>query len=844
MGVRANDLLFLLTACVATAGCVAEDVPSEAADAVHFRNGSPAIVAESLSGEFACFRLQHGCTAPEEVQVEVDGQTVLDWTPASSHRCFEASDEGPPRTYCHPTSGLATGAHTFELTSTCGGTAASASLSASPTPPAYRFASITPDKPTYTRGDAIEIVVDATAAGLLVSADFSAVDTEYVTGAETVTALGGGKYKIRYVTSTSNRRPAGDYNVPVSIGTVAAAKLHDVSIRWLPRGFPRVSPVGGEFNPGAAPSRSADSTLNHVVTIAASATQPAGADPALFSTSQTDDGPGKAFTFTFASNTPIPDTIRVEMQDTVRDGLFTTNYSVAEQGVVGGATVYSISGRLQGDPLQPSATVRFRLVHADGTASAWFSKSFDFAWPGAIGEVLVKGTLRYQYQSCSPDTSPTGVLEESPLRVKATCPDAVLPARRIMIEVTNDCGQSHRDYVKEDGSFLLWLPDTCAEQEFRVVAHSVTRPGNGNRIAVGKWKTLPYPSLISQFTANPADYATHSFTVATFDPPFGNSTTDVGSLLLLASPIEGTEQANMAKSAHIIDYMARGIDYFGNFIDPGEFSPLNVAWEIDIPDLEDGFPTYVPSVHPAFWYLPAKGAGRFHTTHELAHYIHRFFLDSGPDYGRFSEPMAHANACAISKLCWLDRFTRNDFENLDFNGDFAADIGGPGVDGFRQSDLLYFADNASYQTCANRMGCCSVDLDDQPLCVMGSNGWIWRILNDLHDGTGLEPASVFWLADGSGMTPDFGNFDEIDGRGASGEPTNHELSDVLFNYLGGAAIGENPARDDRGLANRDLVDTLDGMVCRGHLTESAVTKLLWDAMDFDYDPDGAPASCP
>ena len=66
---------------------------------------------------------------------------------------------------------------------------------------------------------------------------------------------------------------------------------------------------------------------------------------------------------------------------------------------------------------------------------------------------------------------------------------------------------------------------------------------------------------------------------------------------------------------------------------------------------------------------------------------------------------------------------------------------------------------------------------------------------------------------------------------------------MLIFYLGGVkAMGTNPNYVDRGQEGLDLVDVLDGMVCRGHMTVAEV-QVLYGTMGFDYDGLG-PATCP
>jgi hypothetical protein len=125
-----------------------------------------------------------------------------------------------------------------------------------------------------------------------------------------------------------------------------------------------------------------------------------------------------------------------------------------------------------------------------------------------------------------------------------------------------------------------------------------------------------------------------------------------------------------------------------------------------------------------------------------------------------------------------------------------------------------------------------------------SYGWVQRVLWDLVDGaevTDSEPLTEYHLH-GQDELFQAGEFDLIDGGGGRSHLTNgadHVLNDVLVNYLGGGVYGnENEHYVDRGFAKVDIVDVLDGMVCRGHATVEQIDRLVNHAMKFGYISDG------
>src|SRR5690606_33292891 len=152
---------------------------------------------------------------------------------------------------------------------------------------------------------------------------------------------------------------------------------------------------------------------------------------------------------------------------------------------------------------------------------------------------------------------------------------------------------------------------------------------------------------LAQLTDDPADYHTHAADVATFDPPFGDSVTDVGHVFIpLAS------EPDMAWSAHIIDNASTALDYFANFVDPSDVHQMNVSWSTAGPDLEESN-AFVFGVHPSLIHLRPKSTNASPIAHEISHYVHLNFLADGFEYGRFSEPMANVNASMITWSSWM-----------------------------------------------------------------------------------------------------------------------------------------------------------------------------------------------
>ena len=73
----------------------------------------------------------------------------------------------------------------------------------------------------------------------------------------------------------------------------------------------------------------------------------------------------------------------------------------------------------------------------------------------------------------------------------------------------------------------------------------------------------------------------------------------------------------------------------------------------------------------------------------------------------------------------------------------------------------------------------------------------------------------------------------------------YEIVDICVNYLGGnGGVSTNPSYVDRGMPMTDLVDTLDGAVCRGLITPVNAGALLNGVMGYAYDFQPVNPTCP
>ncbi len=101
--------------------------------------------------------------------------------------------------------------------------------------PAVDFTEIVDGAATFANGDSAHIRTRWNAADLVVTADFSSLDSKYVTGAERVTNEGEGSYLIDYRIAWNNTRSPGTRKVRIraSTGVLSGADTLDVVLTAL-----------------------------------------------------------------------------------------------------------------------------------------------------------------------------------------------------------------------------------------------------------------------------------------------------------------------------------------------------------------------------------------------------------------------------------------------------------------------------------------------------------------------------------------------------------------------------------------------------------------------------------
>jgi len=379
---------------------------------------------------------------------------------------------------------------------------------------------------------------------------------------------------------------------------------------------------------------------------------------------------------------------------------------------------------------------------------------------------------------------------------------------------------------------VAWTPVGC--DLARVTVWSVA-----TKAAVGGWKNGPVIDLSEELTTNTSDYLAYSYSQSFWVSAADLDEHPQGANLEITIP----DWNVAAKAFFMLDNVLEAQGYYYDI--PGVASS-------DLPKINVEYtPELLPAgVDPNSWdgntaaYLPSKdhlihiphepsdfGWNRFAHIHETSHYFQHHYLRNA-SYGRIGEPLANTQALAIMGSHWFDKNIA--FENIDVQANYpdCDDAEGSCVEAFQQADWEF----CTGETTQN----------DGPCHVEG--GWTQRALWDLIDGDHLseaEPLTVY-LSDSTHEEHAYGQFDHFDGGGGHAHSTDaddHLINDVLIYYVGVDSFDDtNPDYQDRGIARVDLVDILDGMLCRGHISEAQLDEIVNGAMDFGYDF-GGPDNC-
>ena len=385
------------------------------------------------------------------------------------------------------------------------------------------------------------------------------------------------------------------------------------------------------------------------------------------------------------------------------------------------------------------------------------------------------------------------------------------PAREVLVRVADGCGLHADGYTDENGDYSIVFPSWCGEKTATVTLYSMSTPEDGKRVALGVHTASPDPDGYSDLIDDPALYTVVAGEVGSFNPEAEAKCQDNGICIngkMLDRDFLGDEEGDLfdqglfpregevARALTIMENTMSALDYYRELVDDSRLPQINlVLTEATFPAPEHT--AVFRSSQSNLIHIPAwLEWSPFAVVHETSHYFDGGVLVEGglEYYGRFGEPVANARAAIILGSSWMVPSAEpGAAENLDVQGNWSDEAG---------------------EVVAPE----SLSMDSPGM------GYAWRILWDLHDGTGPEPIDF-----------GHGDFDQWDGGGGSASPLSHQLNGVLMEYLPQWDGSVHPDYVDRGLSGPDLVDILDGFACLYGMSQLQMETMFSDVMNYGYD---------
>ena len=820
---------------------------------------APAELSAFASGSpgqgYVCFDLRRSCTAPDYLYIERDGAKVWDW----GSFFHESAVLDVPGTACIDTDDAPVGSYSFVLTESCAGVERqSLDFVVATTHAPIQVNTIRPNKVFYSMGDQVVVDFETSNADAILQVDLSALDSTYSSGSETVTTPSPGDFRLAYTLSMNNQRPSGDHELGYRFLDVDGRLLTSgtLSVRYLPNGPMRTHVAAGSYDPRPVPTMPVGAGLSLDAVVDTGVDRDASGYDASeldFTTTPVVPDAHSGRVVRLDIRTQGPDAVErlsVDVWEPGRDGYVRVPLALSTPACTATECTYQSEVVIRAKAAATAAVgpaTKFRLVSGaiGSPASDWQAPDIEPAPPTAH---VVRGTISYPHRKMHADCTNQSY-PKYPMWCDVKAPSTVGPVRRMSIRVADSCNMEVNGWTDDEGQFEIPFETVCPNQAVRVSVSSFHEPAP-YPIAVARRRTPPQPfdsfiAMLDALTANPNDYFVPREVVATFVPA-QDAAMPAG--LTLDLQLSGDEDAQpdargIRESVAIAQVMRRSLDYYGQWLDPFELDYFNMLYDAEEEIDGANYSIHLLAVHPAFIHIHPRSAwSEFTIAHESAHYFHMKFLrgyimpwtQNGrlvTAYGRFSEPMCHVQAAAINDDRWMIAFLHNNAEDLDYNGNFERS------DSVRPTapEMTFYPDLASAPP---PTGSCNEPQFSEARkkdCMMGNRmGFIWRLFFDLHDGSSAqspEPEETFYVDPDDPLTGFTElNFDQFDGR--HGVPSQYALMDALLGYLGRSPC--NPGYEDRGQIQLDLVDVLDGLACRGHMSLSNADILL-TVMDLDYD---------
>lgn len=839
-------------------------------------------VVTSRPGDL-CVQLEADCEL-QQLVVAVDDSVVDSRVALVEGAVSEGTSNPLEGIFCFADGQISEGNHRVELTGTCAdGTVVSDTTQGRFEAQSFSVRSANPTKYVWTRGEEFEALVqtDGVVSSVLASASVVPVIA--------VEQIEEGVWQLQGLIDPETA--AGDYTVTVSVaGENGGSDELELSWRYLPDGPPNVMVQGARFESvdGTRIPTSDDLNVESVELVAGDVSvQPPEPGNGFEWFGAADDDDGQALDrLRVTISTPFPTDVDIELSEASRSGVQLAGQGDADP-VCEDRCFYTFElPYTQADPVASTLQIAARADLPSGPVKSATSLQ---PVPPPSAPIKVSGVAFWRAPA------PT---EPEPINAWTSSyelADAWGPASGARVTLATGCGERDVVYVDDNGNFALSLPGTlCPNLNATVTVDSYGSLGLGRRLYVVK--------NASTSTTRPEDldpsaenWSLFSSEIASF--PVSEAFASNGGKKL---GLEGVIGGDVGKALRLLVAGKASVAYFSNWANfenvgiaftPGEDWIASERTSMNLNAY--GFPDEAIRIDPG-----QVEVGEWVVAHEYGHVFHRKVVRNGSsNYPHFSEPMSHIHAQAVVGSSAFPQPTDDVIEDIDFNGKYTSKTQG-GLAPLA-ADMHFFQDRFSFDfqnafagflnTCeleptpvsiggvvedrqryscergvydSARSGCANRALsggnakpvdewttDERSvaeLCFLEqSQGWTWRMFYDLHDGVALEPGTGSFVAVFGGgetaiRTAGTLAFDDVQGLGSDGNPSNDRIIDVLTSYL-----GNNPnsaSYVDRGYPANDLVDVMDGMVCRGHMT-SAQTIELYQVMGYAYDNQG-PLACP
>gem|GEM_PF-5830579 len=841
-----------------------------------------------VQGRF-CLSVDWGCSEPLEAELLLDGQ-VRDSRVTGHERPFQI--EGPS---CFDTNGLSNGPHAVQVRSVCpcdnGATKESeASLTFETVADAFSIDGVELDPYEVRLGDTITLTVRARIPGLQVTADFAALDSDYVAGDEQVDDLGDGRYRITYTVSPGNTRSVGRYEATVRVENGAIERMTAVSLTFLPRRHNpvRVSGLSSFFVPESPPLGG-----NSVLEIA---------DIILDGPPALRVGDTLRVRGLLANDEPLPTPfIRLLVAEDGSDGVHAVVADLISECNDGFCVhVFELdlevaTAALEEGEAEDTLSLRIAAVDGSGEASGWEAVPdliVGRAFPlGPLTQHAIRGEIHIEYWHREPDLSnphPQSPQFEFGINEKRT-----QPLSEAQVRLVDGCGGVDLFNLDSQGKFNVTFQTQCPEEEVSLIV--LSRSANVcNRVDVRRFDETFYEFTLPQ-----------RFVPGSVPP--NAQVPDINGGVPMVIPLDD------AGPYSVLDVFVEGQNYFGwwlfglistrmpdvqaiyekDFVEPGNCSESQLQRCVQGTCIQNntsraGDRITVASISPnTLDCTPAIGQGGLVTKttpevrqewersilgHEYGHWIQKRFMREGQ-----TNDLDNAAASNRFGEGWGDLsgvFLRS--SKLTFSGGkvvwaiatpWFVDKGiGPAdnSDGKAIRAINYETNGrvrpSGEKNCAGVKVATGVTQFEQGQISFdgttgcGQSGQIAQLLWDFSDAAVAlfgppEPVTKYTDVNGQ-VVADLGAFfDMVNGNFLQA------TMDVLFGYIGGDPVGINPAYNpkdpNRGPQNTkteegylELTDVLDGYFCREHASETQMQPLL-EAMQYQYVFQGpAPGACP